>query len=189
MRPDGCTPLCCANACEFAEHYLTEKGLRRRQLLAARAAAYSAAGRRDGERAGLGAIILPKCSYHKKNAKEVAMSEDNTKGIWAIRWENKDWDWLADVAKRAGMSRSEFVRNAALSAAATVERGGVPYYVPEDFTAHNTRINNFRSEGDQIANTGGVRDAADCSRSDGEAKGGSTKSAKPKGQRRLAARN
>lgn len=117
------------------------------------------------------------------------MSEKSGKAIWGIQWENKDWDYVADVAKRAGMSRSEFIRNATLSAAAAVERGGIPYYVAGDFTPHNTRINNFRSEGDQIANTGGVRDAADCSRSDGEAKGGSTKSAKPKGQRRLAARN
>ncbi|WP_157077029.1 hypothetical protein [Curvibacter delicatus] len=97
-------------------------------------------------------------------------------GMKPIRWREADWERVSEVAKSVGLSRSEFVRSASLRAAEAVLSGGLPYFVEgAGATTQNTRIDLFRPEGDQKADTGGGRNAPDRSRSDGEAKGGPTK--------------
>lgn len=46
-----------------------------------------------------------------------------------IRWPDAEWDFLAVVAKSLGMSRSAFVRNAAMIAAKATAAGLTPYSV------------------------------------------------------------
>ncbi len=99
----------------------------------------------------------------------------NNENLRAIRCETEAWDFLAMVAAQCGMSRSAFVRESALAAARSAASGICPYFVSEaKATPQNTRINLFLTEGKQKLAPGGGQDAADCSRSDGEAKGGPT---------------
>lgn len=56
-----------------------------------------------------------------------------------MRWHESDWAWLAEVAKSVGVSRSEFVRRAALLAAKATEAGLTSYSVSG--TPQNTRPN------------------------------------------------
>lgn len=59
-----------------------------------------------------------------------------------MRWPNADWDFLAVVSKSLGMSRSAFVRNAALTAAKATAAGLTPYSVAvAKSTPQNTRPN------------------------------------------------
>lgn len=103
------------------------------------------------------------------------------RGTWGIQWENADWDYVGAVARNAGLTRSEFIRRATLSAAKALELGLTSYYAGgASPTPHNTRANLFSSEGDQKAATGGGRGAPDRSRSDGKAKVGSTNVVKAK---------
>lgn len=92
-----------------------------------------------------------------------------------IRWHDADWALVGEVAKSVGLSRSAFVKRAALLAAAATAAGLPPYFVSEaKATPQNTRINLFLTEGKQKLAAGGGQDAADCSRSDCAAKGGPT---------------
>ena len=92
-----------------------------------------------------------------------------------IRWQQEEWAWLAQVAKAIGTTRSAFIRTAALNSAKAMNSFSPSYFVSEaTATPQNTRINLFLTEGKQKLVPGGEQDAADCSRSDGEAKGGST---------------
>lgn len=92
-----------------------------------------------------------------------------------MRWPDSDWLFLAVVAKSCGLTRSAFVRRAALAAANSAASGVLPYFVsgPKG-TPQNTRINLFLTEGKQKLAAGGGQDAADRLRSNGEAKGGAT---------------
>ena len=56
-----------------------------------------------------------------------------------MRWHESDWAWLAEVAKSVGVSRSEFVRRAALLAAKATEAGLTSYSVSG--TPQNTHPN------------------------------------------------
>jgi hypothetical protein len=89
-----------------------------------------------------------------------------------MRWNDADWARLAEVARSVGLSRSEFVRRAAIGAAKALEIGFNPYYVEgPKATSHNTRINFSGSEGDIKAAPGGrrapVRSRSDCGAKDG----------------------
>ena len=59
-----------------------------------------------------------------------------------MRWPDADWDFLALVAKSLGVSRSAFVRNAALTAAKATAAELPPYSVAvAKSTPQNTRTN------------------------------------------------
>lgn len=47
----------------------------------------------------------------------------------AIQWQDADWLWLAEVSKSLGLTRSDFVRRAALAAAEATANGMTPYFV------------------------------------------------------------
>ena len=88
-----------------------------------------------------------------------------------IRWRHEDWFVLGDVAKSVGLTRSDFIRRAALAAADAHQNGMTPYFVSgPKASPQNTRINLFRPAGDQKLATGGGQDAGGRSRSDCEAK-------------------
>jgi len=90
-----------------------------------------------------------------------------------IRWKEEDWFTLADIAKSLGITRSDFIRGATMTAAKNVALGVIPYFVSEVKTSpQNTHINLFSDEGRQKTNNGVVSDVPDCSRSDCEAKVG-----------------
>ena len=73
----------------------------------------------------------------------------------AIRWDEKDWDSLAKVARSVGLSRSDFVRSAALHAAKAVQAGVTPYFVGEaNASLQNMGASFFSSEGDQKIGSG-----------------------------------
>lgn len=89
-----------------------------------------------------------------------------------MRWDDADWAWLADVAKSIGLTRSAFIRNAAITAAQATVMGFHPYSVQgPQATSQNTRINLFRPEGAQKLAPGGgqapVRSRSDCEAKDG----------------------
>lgn len=66
--------------------------------------------------------------------------KQNSEDLRAIRWPLDQWEFLRDVAKAAGVSRSEFVRQAAMALAAkTAAR--LPYSVSG--TPQNTAANQF----------------------------------------------
>lgn len=62
----------------------------------------------------------------------------------AIRWDDQDWLMLATIAKRMGLTRSAFVKRAALGEAGKVLAGAAPHYVsgPQAST-HNGGANTF----------------------------------------------
>lgn len=67
-----------------------------------------------------------------------------------IRWQKTDWDGLAGVAQSLGISRSEFVRAAALHAAKAVQAGVTPYFVGEaNASLQNMGASFFSCEADQ----------------------------------------
>lgn len=93
------------------------------------------------------------------------------KALQSIQWRHEDWFRLGDVAKSVGLTRSDFIRRAALAAADAHQNGMTPYFVSEPKASpQNTRINLFRPAGDQKLATGGGQDAGGRSRSDCEAK-------------------
>ena len=47
----------------------------------------------------------------------------------AMRWNVEDWEMLAKIAARVGLSRSAFVKRAALGEAGLVLAGAAPHYV------------------------------------------------------------
>ena len=92
-----------------------------------------------------------------------------------MRWDDSDWLFLAKVSKSCGLTRSAFVRHAAIAAAKSAANGVPPYFVEvAKATPQNTRINLFLTEGKQKLAPGGGQNAADCLRSNCEAKGGAT---------------
>jgi hypothetical protein len=71
-----------------------------------------------------------------------------------IRWQESDWSALADVAQSVGMSRSDFVRSAALHAAQAVKAGVTPYFVGEaNASLQNMGASFFSCEADQKLTT------------------------------------
>ena len=94
--------------------------------------------------------------------KGVAMVAKNSKMLppRPMRWHESDWAWLAEVAKSVGVSRSEFVRRAALLAAKATEAGLTSYSVSG--TPQNTRTNHFDHS---IAQQGSGRSGGGGSRS------------------------
>ena len=90
-----------------------------------------------------------------------------------IRWKEADWFALADVAKSLGITRSEFIRGAAMKAAEDVALGVVPYFVSEaKASPQNTHINFFLRNEDKSELRRSEIDVPDCSRSDCVAKVG-----------------
>lgn len=94
-----------------------------------------------------------------------------------IRWQESDWSALADVAQSVGMSRSDFVRSAALHAAKAVKAGVTPYFVGEaNASLQNMGASFFSCEADQKIGSGRdnsastVRGAMTKSRSIGSGK-------------------
>lgn len=103
---------------------------------------------------------------------------DEKKMLYAIQWQDSDWKWLAEIAQSVGLSRSDFVRKAALAAATAAANGMTPYFVKSPSgTTQNTRIGIF---GDSVTENG---NACDRRLRRGEAKGaddeGEKKSPKP----------
>lgn len=73
-----------------------------------------------------------------------------------IRWQHHDWFRLGDVAKSVGLTRSDFIRRAALAAADAHQNGMTPYSVRgPKATPQNMGANFFRSEGDTKKISGG----------------------------------
>lgn len=69
----------------------------------------------------------------------------NGKGMQSIQWADSDWDYVGEVARSIGLTRSAFVRNAALNAARAVAGSLSPYSVGGATAApQNTRINQSR---------------------------------------------
>jgi hypothetical protein len=103
------------------------------------------------------------------------------KMLCAIQWQSSDWEWLAEIAHAAGLSRSAFVRKAAMAAATATANGVAPYFVgAPKATTQNTRIG---ISGD---NVNGNVNAGDRCRGHGVSQGssddGRKKSPKAKGQ-------
>lgn len=110
-------------------------------------------------------------------------------GMWGIQWDNQDWAYVGVVARSIGMTRSAFIRNATLNAAYAAHGGFSAYSVDvARATPQNTRINLFPGEAGTKLDTGGGQDAADRSRSDGEAKGGTTSDLQAHRPRRAVSR-
>ncbi len=64
-----------------------------------------------------------------------------------MRWPEKDWVWVGEVAKSIGMSRSAFVRESALLAAKATAAGLTPYFVEwPKAKPQNTAINDFSNQ-------------------------------------------
>lgn len=64
--------------------------------------------------------------------------------IKAIRWDVQDWDMLATIAKRVGLTRSAFIKRAALGEAGLVLAGAAPHYVSgPTASTHNGGANTF----------------------------------------------
>lgn len=60
----------------------------------------------------------------------------SAESLKAIRWDVQDWEMLATIAKRVGLTRSAFVKRAALGEAGLVLAGAAPHYVGASGT-HN----------------------------------------------------
>lgn len=72
-----------------------------------------------------------------------------------MRWTIEDWEWLAEVAQSVGLSRSDFVRKAALAAATATANGMAPYFVNGGgATTQNTRIGVVGAKGTANGNAG-----------------------------------
>ncbi len=79
----------------------------------------------------------------------------------SVRWPAGDWEWVGEAAKAVGLTRSDFVRRAALAAAEATANGMAPYFVSGAIASpQNTRTNFFRSEGATKTSTGGDRGAS-----------------------------
>jgi hypothetical protein len=64
------------------------------------------------------------------------------KALQSIQWVDTDWDYIGDVARSIGLTRSAFVRNAALNAARAVAGSLSPYSVDgATATPQNTAAN------------------------------------------------
>jgi len=64
-----------------------------------------------------------------------------------IRWKQEDWDWLKEIADALGQTRSEFIRQSALTAAKALAVGLPPYSVGvEKSTPQNTAPNTNRKQ-------------------------------------------
>lgn len=56
--------------------------------------------------------------------------------IKAIRWDVEDWELLATIAKRVGLTRSAFIKRAAMRDASLVLAGAAPQYVSGEASTH-----------------------------------------------------
>ena len=68
------------------------------------------------------------------------MKQQQTLAMRHMRWPQDQWEFLGEVAKAAGLTRSEFVRDAAMAQAARMA-AGLPYSVSG--TPQNTGANQF----------------------------------------------
>lgn len=103
-----------------------------------------------------------------------------TSSLKVTRWAAEDWEWLAEVSKSVGLSRSDFVREAALAAAMATANGMPPYFVGGPVgTTQNTRINNSGPQ--SKAKGDGIGDASDRRRMRGVAKGADDAAKKKRG--------
>ena len=66
------------------------------------------------------------------------------KVIEGVQWRTEDWLWLREIAESVGLTRSAFVREAALAAARATANGLTPYFVVRPKAPpQNTAINDF----------------------------------------------
>lgn len=72
----------------------------------------------------------------------MATQNSSTRAIKPMRWTAEEWDYLAGVAKAIGMTRSAFVRTAALNAARATQSLSASYSVDgATATPQNTAAN------------------------------------------------
>lgn len=65
----------------------------------------------------------------------------------AMRWDEADWVWVGQIAKTVGLTRSAFVKRAALAAARATASGLTPYFVSgPKAPPQNTAINDFSNQ-------------------------------------------
>jgi hypothetical protein len=58
----------------------------------------------------------------------MAAKKQSCANLKAIRWDLEDWQLLATIAKRVGLTRSAFVKQAAMREAGMVLAGAAPHY-------------------------------------------------------------
>lgn len=74
----------------------------------------------------------------------MAAKKQSSENLKAIRWDLEDWALLATIAKRVGLSRSAFVKQAAMREAGMVLAGAAPHYAGGPTVApHNGGANTF----------------------------------------------
>ena len=73
---------------------------------------------------------------------KMPQQESKLRTLKAVRWGDSEWEWLAKIAKSVGMTRSEFVRQSAMTAATATSAGLTPYFVGgPKVTPQNTGAN------------------------------------------------
>ena len=91
------------------------------------------------------------------------LKNDKVAATRVIRWHNTEWAYVGEVAKSIGLTRSAFVKRAALLAAQAAEAGLLSYSVGGAIaTPQNTRPNHFDRS---IAQQGSGRNGGGGSRS------------------------
>ena len=91
-----------------------------------------------------------------KKGEVMEAKKSNAAPLRAIRWNESDWTFVGEIAKSIGLSRSAFVKRAALASAAAVSAFGSKYSVDgATATPQNTRPNklspiNRQSEGGKV---------------------------------------
>lgn len=84
-----------------------------------------------------------------------------------MRWPKEQWTFLGEVARAAGLTRSQLVRQAAMAHAATLA-AGLPYSV--GVTPQNTAANNFPTSNAKQGRVGsGGRRSEPATKRSGEA--------------------
>lgn len=81
--------------------------------------------------------------------------KSKSEDLRAMRWPQEQWEFLGNVARAAGLTRSELVRTAAMAHAANLA-AGLPYSVgvtPQNTAANRTDL----SRAKQGAGQGGLR--------------------------------
>lgn len=74
----------------------------------------------------------------------MAAKKQSAANLKAIRWDQEDWAMLATIAKRVGVSRSAFVKRAAMREAGLVLAGAAPHYAGgPTVTPHNGGAKTF----------------------------------------------
>ena len=92
--------------------------------------------------------------------------KSKSEDLRAMRWPQEQWDFLGNVARAAGLTRSELVRKAAMAHAATLA-AGLSYSVgvtPQNTPANQTDLTRAKQGAGQV---GGRRSGPATKRSEG----------------------